>query len=668
MKKIRQITALLLATLVGVLPLQQIQGKEPLEITPQEDFYTAINKEWLDTAKVKEGYTNSSNFTQLSDQASSDVQILFDELLQNASTLDQTSTAKKMVNLYKNYMDKEARNVQGMAPIQPYLEKVQQVKSVEDYTKLVSDETMIQFNPLYSFQVAPDMKDSNSKCLTLVSTSLRLNDADYYTEPTEIANKRQEEMGHYLTKLFQLAGYSKKVSKDKVAILFAFEKEIAASMMGTKAVTTHPNIYEAIYNVYTLEQLEEATPQLQLTKVMKMLGYDQAKVLVIQEPLWLQTMDTLYNDEHIEAIKTYMEAVILQSAAPYLSDEFVKAHQALNHALLGVEGELPLEQQAFQVVNAAFEDEIGRLYVEKYFSKEGKDDVEMLVEEIIDTYKQRIKALDWMSEATKQNALLKLETMQVKIGYPDKWEDFDGLVIKPYEEGGNLFENMLTIQMYMNDKELKKIDESVDKQAFLMPPQTVNACYSPLSNDITFPAAILRAPFYDINSKKEANMGAIGMIIAHEITHAFDNTGARFDEKGNLKNWWTEEDYRKFEEKAQKVRDYYSKIEALPGQYINGDLTVGENIADIGAMACMLDIMEDLPAADYKTFFESWARVWRMVAPDAYKTQLLQQDSHAPNKARVNEVVKQFEVFHTTYEVEEQDAMYLGKDKRLSIW
>ncbi|MGL4799623.1 MAG: M13-type metalloendopeptidase, partial [Cellulosilyticaceae bacterium] len=354
--------------------------------------------------------------------------------------------------------------------------------------------------------------------------------------------------------------------------------------------------------------------------------------------------------------------------AGYLSQEFVEAGDTYVATVMGIKGERPIEQKAFQAVNMAFTEEIGRLYVEKCFSEEAKADVKAMVDEIIATYKKRIEKLDWMSAETKENALMKLDKMKVKIGYPDKWESFDGLKLKAYKDGGSLVDNMLSIQRFFREQELEEVNKPVDKGQFLMPPQMVNACYSPLSNDITFPVAILQPPFYDIDAKKETNMGAIGVVIAHEITHAFDNTGARFDGDGNLANWWGEEDYKRFEEKAKKVRDYYGKVEALPGQYINGDLTVGENIADIGAMACMLDMMEDLPDADYKAFFESWATVWRSVAPEAFRVQLLQRDSHAPNKERVNEVVKQFEAFYETYNITEKDGMYLETEERLSIW
>ena len=273
-----------------------------------------------------------------------------------------------------------------------------------------------------------------------------------------------------------------------------------------------------------------------------------------------------------------------------------------------------------------------------------------------------------MSPETKANAIKKLDTMTIKIGYPDKWMDYTDLDIKSIEEGSSLVENVFNIADWSYAKQVESLNQPVDKTTFLISPQTVNACYNPSANDITFPAAILEVPYYDIHQSREANLGGIGAVIAHEISHAFDTNGSHFDEKGNVANWWTEQDYTKFEENTKKVRIFYSQIEVLPGQRVNGDLTVSENIADITAISCMLDILNKEKNPDYKAFFESWAKVWRIKSSEAYTEQLLQLDAHSPGKVRANAVVQQFEEFYEAYDVKEGDGMYVKPEDRLKIY
>jgi len=311
---------------------------------------------------------------------------------------------------------------------------------------------------------------------------------------------------------------------------------------------------------------------------------------------------------------------------------------------------------------------VGKIYAERYVPEKTKKDVENITKEIIETYKKRINNLDWMSESTKKNATDKLDKLDVKIGYPENWDDYSKLNIKSYEEGSSLFENIMTLRISAYDEMFSKINQPVDKKKDSFTPQTVNAYYSANENSIVIPGGIIQGHFYDPNATKEVNLGGIGAIIGHEISHAFDNTGSQYDSNGNLNNWWSEKDYEQFTEKAQKIADFYSQVEALPGEKINGNLTVGENIADIGGVSCILDILNTMDKPDYKAFFESYATTWRQITTKEYAEYSLRLDVHSPNKFRVNTVLPQFQKFYDTYGITEKDGMYVKPEDRLSIW
>jgi len=367
-------------------------------------------------------------------------------------------------------------------------------------------------------------------------------------------------------------------------------------------------------------------------------------------------------------MKNYMEIKFYCNTVGVLSEDFAKLGVEYTQMLTGTQGTISDEQQAMQVVNNVFSDEIGRLYAEKYFSKEAKDDVTELVEEVIAAYKKKLETTEWMSPETKAVAIKKLDNIKIKVGYPDKWSDYSDVEFKSYEEGGSLFENVMTLTKLSNKKALERLDSKTDKEIFPMSPQTVEACYGPSRNDITFPAAILQSPYYDKSRSKEANLGGIGVVIAHEVSHAFDTNGAQIDANGNVNNWWKDSDKKEFEKRAQKVKDFYNGITLDSGAKVNGDLTVSENIADIEGMACTLDILREMDNPDYKAFFEAWATSWRMINTPEYEKMSLDQNVHSPHKVRVNAVVSQFQEFYDTYGIKEGDKMYVKPEDRISIY
>lgn len=676
-KMSRQLAALLLAMMLAT-PLMAEENKvvqqvettqeQVKEVRLQDDFYAAVNKEWLESTTLKPGYTAMTTFDEVGDLCQAQIAEVFADILANEANYKDTDTEKKMINLYHNYLNKEARNAQGIDPIKPYLDKIKAIKKMEDIDTVLTDLYQTNLAGLYTFSINSDYKDSNKKAFYVNSTTLILGNSDYYNKPNEQAKLIEAATTRYLNKMLVLVGYSEEEAAKKVQDAYSFEKRFTDKMIGQEEVTMTSNIYEKLYNVYTLDQLNQLAPNLNLKNKIETFCGDKVKEVIVTEPVWLENFDKLYVQENIEQIRNYIEISFLYNTVGNLSEDFEKIADEYSAELTGVQGSVPVEQEAMQVISSVFSDEIGKLYVEKFFSKEAKEDVELLVKEAIDAYKAKLQAVDWMTEETKTNAIKKLDTMQVKIGYPEEWEDYEGLELKSFEEGGSLFENSLSLSNWRYEELLEELNKPVDKTKFVMSPQTVNACYNPTCNDITFPAGILQAPFYDVKRSKEENLGSIGAVIAHEISHAFDTTGANFDELGNVKQWWTQEDYAKFEEKAGTVRDFYNKVTLDNGATVNGNLTVGENIADITGMSCMLDIMKGMENPDYKAFFESWARTWRMISTPEYENLLLQVDAHSPNKVRANVVVSQFQEFYDTYGVKEGDGMYVKPEDRVKVY
>ena len=670
----RKIAVLLLAgmmTTPQMVMAKEVSSTEQVvkqEVHLKDDFYEAINKDWSQATTLKPGYSAMDTFTEVNDKCTEQLQELFAEILGNEEKYSASSTEKMMINLYQNYLNMEERNKQGIIPIKPYLHTIKELKSIDEVNKLFTDIIQVNMTSIYSLGISTDLKDSNIKQLYLHSTGLLMGDADYYNKPTEKTKVMEQAITTYLEKILILSGYSKEEAQKKVADAYKFEKLLTPYIIGQEEASKESNIYERMYNVYSLDELETLAPYLKLKDTIQTLTMGKVSKVIVTEPKWLEALNKVYTEENLALMKNYMEIKFLSNNAGNLSQDFIDASNELSATLMGVKGELPLEQQAMQVISSVFSDEIGKLYVAKYFSQAAKEDVEALAKEIIVNYKEKLEKVDWLTDETKENAIRKLDSMQIKVGYPDKWQDYSGLVIRSYKEGGSLAENTFNLSRWTNKKAIDEMTDQVDRSKFIMAPQTVNACYVATRNDITFPAAILQSPFYDINRSREENLGSIGVIMAHEVSHAFDTAGANFDENGNVKQWWTEEDYVKFEEKAQKFRDYYTTVVTDSGEKVNGDLTVGENIADITAMSCVLEILKEMDAPDYKAFFESWAKTWKMVATDEYKTLLLLKDVHSPHKIRVNVVLQQFQEFYDTYGIKENDGMYVKPEERLRIY
>lgn len=632
----------------------------------QDDFYEAVNSNWMNTTKIEDGKSTNSTFDEIEDTVTGQTKEIINQLLLDKDKYSSNSDEKKIINLYNNILNVEARNREGLKPVQKILDQIKAVKTTDDISKLWSNKDVI--NSTMRFIVERDIKDAKTNILYIDSTGLSLGDSDEYTYPTEETVKNKKLTEEYYNKILTLSGYSTEEAKVKVENMFKFEEMIAPYIMGKNEKSVTSNLIDAMYNVYTVDQLNELAPNLNLPVVMSSLGIDKASKIILEEPKWLEGLNKIYTQENVPIIKNYIEIVNLIYASNYLSEDFEKANEEYESSLLGITGTVSKENDAIDTINSSMGMAIGKIYAERYISPKTKEDVENITKEIIQTYKKRINNLDWMSSSTKKNAIEKLDKLKVKIGYPENWLDYSKINIKSYEEGSSLFENMRILRNFANECEFSKINKQMGELQESFTPQTVNAFYSANENSIIIPGGLIQGHFYNPNGSTEENLGGIGTIIGHEISHAFDNTGALYDADGNLDDWWNEDDYKQFQEKAYKIAQFYSFIEALPGEYVDGYRTVGENIADIGSMSCLIDILSTMKDPNYKAFFESYAVTWRQISTKEYDEYVLLLDDHSPNEYRVNAVLAQFQKFYDTYGITENDGMYINPKYRLGIW
>ncbi|WP_297420297.1 M13 family metallopeptidase [Clostridium sp.] len=632
----------------------------------QDDFYAVVNRQWLSTAKIDAGKSSNSTFMETEKAITEQKEQIINDLLANEKHYSENSDEKKIINLYNNALNMDARNKDGIKPIKKMIDEINNIKSIKDISNF-NDESEIG-NTLIQLGCGVDLKDVTKHALYISPTSLSLGDSDEYVKPTENSTRIKGLAENYFIKILTLSGYTEEQAKTKVDNTFKFEGMIAQSIKGREETSKNDNAINEEYNVYTIDQLDKLAPNLNIKNILKNSSADNANKIILTEPKWLKALNEMYTEENLPMIKDYLEIMNITSAAPYLGEAFEKPATEFMNAVSGSQGEIPREEKAINLVNSLLGEPFGELYVKKYVSEKVKNDVTDMTNEIITTYKDRINKLDWMSDATKKKAIEKLDKLSIQIAYPDNWGDYSKVQIRSYEEGGSLLENIENLAKFQRKKAISKLNEPVDKTKFALLPQTVNACYNPTTNTITVPAGILQNAFFDVNASKEKNLGAIGVIIGHEISHAFDNTGAKFDADGNLNNWWTQEDYSKFEEKVKKVRAFYSQVKLDDGKNVNGDLTVGENIADIGGMACVLDILSKMQNPDYKAFFESNAAMWREIETKEEEETSLQYNAHAPNKVRNNITVAQFDKFYETFGIKQGDKMYIKPEDRVQIW
>lgn len=641
--------------------LPQAYGVPTSQPRLQDDFYQYINYDYLTTTKLPVDKSSVNNFSDLSDKNRDMIKALFRDLNANYANLTAGSDDKKVIDFYNMAFDFKTRDQLGLKPIQERLKRVQDVKTVSQYFQVEEDYFLYDYAMLVNAGVAQDRKNSDMNVLYVGPAGTGL-DKYYFEDKDPHSLKIQQAYKNHLTALFKHIGYSEAKAKHKAELVYNFEKELAAARL-TKEEERKP---ELLYNVYTLEELQKLVPRVPLTKIFTRYNLQNASKIVVSQPKSLERLNQLATTKNLEAMKSQLEYQIVNRNSYNLTKEVYKSLVDYSSAYSGLNYVDPDDELAYRLTNGRLGELVGKIYVAHNFSPEIKADVVKMTEQIRDRYKERIQAVDWLNEATKAKAIKKLDHLTIKIGYPDKWTDYSKLEIKPYSEGGNLVQVREQKNQLDGLRAIAELNQAPDRSKWHMTPQTVNAYYNSVNNEIVFPAAILQEPFYSPTATRAQNLGGIGAVIAHEISHAFDSRGSKFDEKGNLNNWWLPEDLERFQAKVKQAAAMYSKLETVPGYFVNGEISTGEIFADLGGLTVALDIAA-AEGVDQKQVFESYARVWRNLSTKEVQISAIRYE-HPPGKFRVNYIVNQMDAFYSLYNVQPSDKLYLDPKERLKVW
>lgn len=626
----------------------------------QDDLYHYVNQEWLDQAVIPDDKPTAGGFADLAKEVEETLIRDFNEMADQDSW--PNDYMKNAIALYKAAKDTKKRNRAGIRPALKAIQRIKKLSGVSSLNRQLKEFVLAGFPLPFVLSVEPDMKNTERHCVMIQGPSTILPDTTYYAE--EMAAQRQAILGLW-SNMAQAVLAKTRLTPEEQGVYLADTLKFDALIAKLVKSSEEWSEYTKMYNPMSTRTLSGLVKPIKFRKLLTDLFGSAPEMIIVAEPRYFKGFKTVFNEENFELYKHWAYVTELLDSTSSLSEELRELGSMYRRALAGIKAIPTPEKFAYQVASAYYAEPVGLYYGEKYFGEEAKKDIIEMVHEIIDKYKERIKNNPVLMDATKEKAILKLSTMSVKMGYPDKVEKiYDKLIVDPEL---SLYEILTGLSRVRREDSFSKLNEPVDREHWGMPGHMVNASYNPFNNDITFPAAILQAPFYSIKQSRSQNLGGIGAVIGHEISHAFDNNGANCDEKGNLNNWWTKEDHKQFNKKTKAMIKEFEGIE-LPWGKVNAALIVSENIADNGGMAVTLDIMHDTPNANFEEYFINWAKVWCLKAKPEYQQLLLSIDVHAPAILRANMQPRNFAEWYDTFKVAPKDQMYLAPSKRVIIW
>ncbi|MEQ1309665.1 M13 family metallopeptidase [Acinetobacter bereziniae] len=633
-----------------------------------DDFYQHVNGGWIKNTEIPADKSRWGTFDILHEESLKQLHDIVDEL--SKQQLVNGSSEQKVATLYANFMDEKRIETLGIQPIQAEIANVDALKSKKDIAQLAAHFSRIGVTSPFDVGVDQDMKNSTQMIAMMGQSGLGLPDRDYYLKNDAKFKKVRSQYLSYIEKTLKLAGDTQ-AAQHAQAIL-KLETQIAKiqwSNVQNRDVTK-------LYNIYKIEDLAKLSPKIDWkTYLEKQELADKIKTIQVIQPSYFKGLSPIVDNTSLDAWKAYFKFHLVSDFSPLLSKAFVdNSFDFYSNQLREIKEQKPRWKRGVQLVEGTLGESLGQIYVKKYFSAEKKQRMELLVQNLMKAYSQSIDQLDWMSPATKVQAQKKLASFAVKIGYPNKWRDYSALDIK----NDDLIGNVIRSREFEHQYALNKLGKPVDRDEWGMTPQTINAYYNASLNEIVFPAAILQPPFFDMNADDAVNYGAIGAIIGHEISHGFDDQGSQFDELGNMKNWWTAEDHRKFKEKTNALVAQYNAYEPIKGYHVNGELTLGENIADNSGLAIAYKAYQlslngqPAPVLDNLTgeqrFYIGWAQAWRSKITDAMQVEFLKRDPHSPDKVRGNATLLNQAPFYDAFHLKQGDKMYLPANKRVTIW
>ena len=637
-------------------------------VRAQDNFFDYVNGGWVNNTEMPSDRARWGTFDALREQSSKDVRALVEEV-SSADGVKAGSPAQKIRDYYNSYMDVETATKLGARAIQAELAEISGANSLDDIYRLFGELGVYGVDSPFSSFVFSDAKDPDTNVIYLNQSGLTMPDRDYYLKDDEQYVKGRQLYLDYVANIFTQAGIEN--GGERAERLLALETRLA-EVQWTKEENRDP---VKGYNPKTLEELKEMAPLIKWDIGFEAAGIPARDMYVVSQPSFFEAADDIIENTDLSLWKDYLAFQTLSSFAPVMGDDYFNLWFGFyREGLSGVSEPRPQWKRAVNSVNGNMGELLGQLYVDRHFQPEAKARMDTMIKNLIRAYEKSIIELDWMSEETKQQALVKLSKFSPKIGYTDEWRDYSKMEIT----AGDLIGNIKSAAEFEHVRNLNKLDKPVDKGEWFMTPQTVNAYYNPVWNEIVFPASILQPPFFNVNADDAVNYGGIGAVIGHEIGHGFDDSGRKFDGDGNLNDWWTEDDTVKFDERKNALAAQYDGYVVIDGLTINGQFTSGENIGDLGGLSIAyvayklsLDGKE-APLIDGWTgdqrFFLGWAQVWRSKARDAEVKRLLTIDPHSPPKFRANGAAVNVTPFYDAFDVQEGDGMYLPKEERVKIW
>ncbi len=667
-------TLLMLPLVIAAVSCQQKGEKVPaldtsymdLSISPKSDFYSYANGNWVKNNPLKPEYARFGSFDKLREDNVERLNALFAEMSKMSPAYGTND--QKIVDLYKQGLDSTRLNSEGATPIAKDLNAIYAAADKQELVKVLADMNKYGSGGFFGVGVDADLMDSDSQVLYMGQGGLGMGDRDYYVakENAELHEKYQQ----MIEKFFSLCGLDEPARRAASAL----KTEDALAEFSWTSIQNRD--YTKLYNPMSTSQIAATFKGFDFALFFKSLGLPEQEKVIVQQPSFFNGFAKLYADTDLETLKDYLAAHLIMDASSYLSDDFYAADfDFFSTAMSGITEQKPRWKRAMSIPNSILGEAVGQMYVKKYFPEENKQKMLEIVGQLQKSLGEHIAALDWMSDKTKEYAEKKLSSFTVKIGYPDKWKDYSSLTVDPKL---SYYDNIRSANAWYVADNLSKLGQKTDKSEWGMTPQTVNAYYNPTTNEICFPAAILQPPFFNIDADDAINYGAIGVVIGHEMTHGFDDQGRLFDAEGNMTNWWTAEDEAKFKEKTAVLVKQYSEVEILPGLHADGQLTLGENIADHGgvsiAYTALHNALGDTLPADIdgfnvdQRFFLGFAHLWAQNATDEEKARLTKLDVHSLAENRVNITVRNFPFFFKAFDIQEGDPMWRPESERVNIW
>ena len=636
-------------------------------LRPGDDFYNYVSGSWMKTAKIPADKPAWGSFYMLMEKTDEQCLSILDDLLQKE--YPKGSEGEKIQTLYKEYISWDKRNADGLKPLELYFQKIDAIHSLNDLQNYLQEMTSKRANHICPIGVYADMKNSKMNAVYLGNFALGLG-KDYYQKENPSNTEALAKYQDYVADIFKVL--KDPLPQEKAKQIVAFEKNIAKYML-TSEEENNPNLS---YNPVTTKELSTLVKNLNLPELLEKVGVHTDGVILTEIGLY-KHYDTFINEKNLPLIKDYLRYKLVTLNSNFLTQELNDlTFNFYNKYLMGQQEQRPMNKRALELINGILGEAFGKLYVEKYFPEKAKDQMLTLIDYLKKSFAQHIKNVTWMGDTTKEKAMEKLHKFSVKVGYPDKWEDYSKLTMNPEV---SLFENITQVGEWAFQKALDKVGKEVDKTKWVLPPQTVNAYYDPTSNEIVFPAGILQPPFFSFEADPAVNFGGIGGVIGHEMTHGFDVSGAEFDANGNLQNWWEPADKENFQKATEALAKQYDQYEPVKGIFVNGTMTNVENIADLGGVNIAFDALQ-MYLKDHgsvgkisgftqeQRFFLAWASVWRTLSTDQYITNQVKVDPHSPDYLRAFAPLTNVDSWYKAFDVKEGDKLYRKPEDRVKLW